>query len=317
MCHTKICATHFFRMILFFFSFAVSIVGSYLVASHARWRWKQAKKKTICVNDRRVSSLLGSLKFSLENILFFFSTVFFLYFGSSAYFFLLVCSFCVVGIHIATLNMRWSPSTSMDRQEMLSQHAHTQASERPRPRIGYSLVLCIICESFFPSTTVISMNGFIRESFCNTRLPYCCAGTSYAIITAGVFCPPIFPHCDFLLLGKALKPSPWHPKILYRFRFGVAEWDIIFVSAFDRSVAGASPFCCCCLLSCDEHIDWHYISDIGYIYLLSACICYVYLVIIPSISSAYNASFDGYFFEGEFYRFFWLSRLSITPTSKS
>lgn len=28
-----------------FFSFAVSIVGSYLVASHARWRWKQAKKK--------------------------------------------------------------------------------------------------------------------------------------------------------------------------------------------------------------------------------------------------------------------------------
>lgn len=47
------------------------------------------KKKTICVNDRRVSSLLGSLKFSLENILFFFSTVFFLYFGSSAYFFCL------------------------------------------------------------------------------------------------------------------------------------------------------------------------------------------------------------------------------------
>lgn len=72
-----------------FFSFAVSIVSSYLVASHARWRWKQAKKKTICVNDRRVSSLLGSLKFSLENILFFFSTVFFLYFGSSAYFFCL------------------------------------------------------------------------------------------------------------------------------------------------------------------------------------------------------------------------------------
>lgn len=46
-----------------------------------------SEKKTICVNDRRVSSLLGSLKFSLENILFFFSTVFFLYFGSSAYFF--------------------------------------------------------------------------------------------------------------------------------------------------------------------------------------------------------------------------------------